>query len=907
MGSRGGNRSHGEGGTASLLLRKLCCKITGLPDDEIQPYVQRAYTILGSNTSAAADSDEFQVSERIRRRLTRRGREQEAVTFAELHRKLQSQGLVKNRWAVLYMLMSLSENESKFAKDKSNTAMFGRGLHSHATSTPFATGLRRGTPTDLTRPLSAHSADTTASSGISSIHSHACSNELTPVPQSFMPSTTLASIDGERTGRHASRVVGVLSRHEPGKGSETALVPKGGRSHSAGVIKVHGDNSTSEIPESELVKDLVYVFQGIEGKWIRFDVTRDGYKVDHQAGIPKAIRQLVSKLAECGWLFNKVRNYVESRSSDKTFGLVGQSFCAALQQELTEYFRLIAVLESQLQEELDQGIGLSTSGVTLRRLVVWTFDPLIRLKSLAALVDVCKGKKGGALASSIYSYMQHGDPFVRSLIKHILTMVAQPIYATLLRWIYDGELEDMHDEFFVAADPTVKNDRLWHDKYSLRKSMIPTFISTDQARKILLTGKSINYLRQVCEDRSPTNGRENTHAIDISQAEWMFTQDQSNVFQDRIDQVYKETSRHLLDVLNNKYKFMEHLKAMRRYLLLGQGDFIRHLMDLLEEDLAKPASNLFLHNLTGILETAIRATNAQFDDSDILKRVDVRLLEVSPGDTGWDVFSLDYHVNGPIRTVFTPECMIMYLRVFNFLWRAKRMEYILAYIWKNQIFNAKLLKSIPELAKVLHQCHMLSSEMVHFIQQTQYYISFEVLECSWHELLNKVHEAEDLDCVIAAHETFLDTILTRCLLDEQSRGILTQLRTIFDLIIDFEQAQDKFYNSAQQELMARQHYAKLQRQRTAEGDWGVTEEMEEEERKRRIGFLKTVIPSTRPRLEVLSQSYHDMVQQFLHMVTSHQDVSLRCLSFRLDFNEHYKRRAPKQHSPLVYQRTSKMT
>lgn len=47
------------------------------------------------------------------------------------------------------------------------------------------------------------------------------------------------------------------------------------------------------------------------------------------------------------------------------------------------------------------------------------------------------------------------------------------------------------------------------------------------------------------------------------------------------------------------------------------------------EDLAKPAGNLYLHNLTGILETAIRATNAQFDDSDILKRLDVRLLEVS--------------------------------------------------------------------------------------------------------------------------------------------------------------------------------------------------------------------------------------------------------------------------------------
>ncbi len=71
------------------------------------------------------------------------------------------------------------------------------------------------------------------------------------------------------------------------------------------------------------------------------------------------------------------------------------------------------------------------------------------------------------------------------------------------------------------------------------------------------------------------------HAI-LFPVESIFSEDLDGVFQKMIDVVCKETSLHLLDVLNNKYKFMEHLKAMRRYLLLGQGDFIRHLMDLLE-------------------------------------------------------------------------------------------------------------------------------------------------------------------------------------------------------------------------------------------------------------------------------------------------------------------------------------
>lgn len=43
-----------------------------------------------------------------------------------------------------------------------------------------------------------------------------------------------------------------------------------------------------------------------------------------------------------------MKKYVEKRSQDKAFGLVGQSFTAALQQELTEYYRLLAVLEAQV-------------------------------------------------------------------------------------------------------------------------------------------------------------------------------------------------------------------------------------------------------------------------------------------------------------------------------------------------------------------------------------------------------------------------------------------------------------------------------------------------------------------------------------------------------------------------------
>lgn len=58
--------------------------------------------------------------------------------------------------------------------------------------------------------------------------------------------------------------------------------------------------------------------------------------------------------------------------------------------------------------------------------------------------------------------------------------------------------------------------------------------------------------------------------------------DLEGAFQEKIDVAYFDTSKYLLDVLNRNYLLLEHLQAMRRYLLLGQGDFIRHLMDLLK-------------------------------------------------------------------------------------------------------------------------------------------------------------------------------------------------------------------------------------------------------------------------------------------------------------------------------------
>ena len=44
------------------------------------------------------------------------------------------------------------------------------------------------------------------------------------------------------------------------------------------------------------------------------------------------------------------------------------------------------------------------------------------------------------------------------------------------------------------------------------------------------------------------------------------------------------------------------------------------------------------------------------------------MLELSYGEIGWDVFTLEYKIDAPVDVVVTPYGSRQYLKVFNFLW-----------------------------------------------------------------------------------------------------------------------------------------------------------------------------------------------------------------------------------------------
>lgn len=482
------------------------------------------------------------------------------------------------------------------------------------------------------------------------------------------------------------------------------------------------------VSEADLLRDLIFLFQGIDGQYIRYDTELNDHVFIPGIEVSRSTENMVFKLADIGWLYTKVRNFVKDNVDSSTIGLVGQSLCAALQHELTEYYKLIAILEAQIEKQMINN-QVTDQSLTLKRLMIWTLDCNQKLRLMSVLVDVCQDQKGGALISAIHNYTKHGDPFIKNYLTEMLQIVSKPFYEMLERWVYEGELDDPYEEFFVACDRTVPEEELWQSKYTLREDMLPTFLSKELAHKIFSIGKSLNFIRYSChEDTLAEQYYTSSSPNNVNSSNKQpFKYGETEQVEKSIEVAYSVTSKALLNLLKTKYKLMDHLKALKRYLLLGQGDFIQYLMDILWVNLSKPANTLFRHNLTGILETAIRSCNAQYDDPAILNRLDVRLLEIQKDDIGWDVFSLEYHVDAPINTVFSPAAMHQYLQAFNFLWRLKRVEYTLASAWRQWVKASREFTSLSELYQDIQYAQLTIQRMIHFIYQLQHYVLFEVL------------------------------------------------------------------------------------------------------------------------------------------------------------------------------------
>ena len=111
------------------------------------------------------------------------------------------------------------------------------------------------------------------------------------------------------------------------------------------------------------------------------------------------------------------------------------------------------MLASSHQDTLVAAGQMPSGGyLTLRRLVVWLAEPLIRMRGLAGIADATAHLEGGELINAVTALAQHGDALVQHFVSRVLEQMCQPLFEMAREWVFDGRLNNAGSEFFITSN-----------------------------------------------------------------------------------------------------------------------------------------------------------------------------------------------------------------------------------------------------------------------------------------------------------------------------------------------------------------------------------------------------------------------------------------------------------------------
>lgn len=258
--------------------------------------------------------------------------------------------------------------------------------------------------------------------------------------------------------------------------------------------------------DTDFVQNVIYALTGIEGKYFKKDVITGGLKLDAKVRISAKMSSILLRLGEVSYNHEQLISLTDPSTGRTPLGLLGQGLVTALKNELTKYYGMVAMLQEQVgffetlslfeilfsrcinnnvflkksfsfQHNRNSRLAHGMEKLSLLQIEMLMVEPRERLQWLVQVAEACEEKKGGALATEIFSFKNDGNTKRKGVVHDLLAAVCTPLQYMLGKWLIEGEINDPHSEFFIEVLPEVGTDRLWNDKYRVRETMLPCFIS----------------------------------------------------------------------------------------------------------------------------------------------------------------------------------------------------------------------------------------------------------------------------------------------------------------------------------------------------------------------------------------------------------------------------------------------
>lgn len=396
-------------------------------------------------------------------------------------------------------------------------------------------------------------------------------------------------------------------------------------------------------------------------------------------------------------------------------------------------------------------LSISENHRTLLAIYSSITKEIYKMRFINYLTNQVKEKDGYVLLVEIFSHTQFGDPTIRALSIDLFKDCSEPYYKTLQNWILNGELGDKTSEFFIDST-LVENGNHNIDTYlsGLKMDLLkyPSFLTNSintYAWKISQIGKIIIYLRDVCKEYGFLNEFKMKYDINLASLD-------KNQLSLLIDSEYRELIDHLTILVFQTHKLDYHIDRLKDFFLLSKGDFIYALICKCSQMLDEPAQDLSTIQLSKSLSSAIQNSSCNTYKKNSLMGLDARITSVNnvSGSIGWDVFTLDYILEEPLRLIVYNNNIGLknYLKLFNFLWRLRRYDFLLSKSWTNNNsfykMNHRIIRNQRNLWMRVRQLSIYRSILQAFISKLFQYLNNKVIDAEYFDLMGKMQKSKEI-------------------------------------------------------------------------------------------------------------------------------------------------------------------
>lgn len=422
-----------------------------------------------------------------------------------------------------------------------------------------------------------------------------------------------------------------------------------------------------ELQEATIVEDLLYVFMGYEGQYIRFakgyDPTEErdrlsgpSYKI--LPGLDPSLHDLTQSMLKMATYYSSLQAFVDVQSRAE-FGAVNQALCASIRKHLHDYLVMIAQLETQFLTSdtfTVHVLNIHTIQTSQMMLHLYTLaqDLLKRngllddesdeeedsaddyeniLENLRDGGDLMPGgmggkkiSKGGIVLGLVTKRLESmsGDPAARALLTSLLRDASRPYMVMLNEWLHHGGINDPHSEFLIKESKSIRRERLeqdytdeyWERRYTIRDHDVPPQLEAVKD-KVLLAGKYLNVVREC-------------GGVDVSKVveDVPATFDDAR-FLDNVTNAYAHANESLMQLLLTTHALPARLRSLKHYFFLDPSDYFSYFLELGGSELRKPVKSVNTGKLQSLLDLVLRQPGSIVSLDPFKEDVKVEMNEIT--------------------------------------------------------------------------------------------------------------------------------------------------------------------------------------------------------------------------------------------------------------------------------------